>query len=437
MKRHSMLLAMVLLLLLSFAAQAEITITYMHRTVPLETEWAQRIVAAFEAEHPGIKVELLAGGGGNEYIERLALLVAAGEAPDVHYGTSDRLLPIHSGWILELDEFVERDAEEIDIDDFLPGVFDSYRVNGKLYGLPLNVFTQVVFWNKDMFAEHGLPPLGLDWDSEDWTWEEFLDVSARLTKVGPDGIAQQLGVSRVTDLYLPDITWMFGGDWFGPEAYAAGKAVESTMTRPENVRAYEEMTYLYANFAAEGPPKGIDIVRGFQQGKLGMDWIGSWKVKQYLTETQAGGMGFDWGMAPVPLAESRANTRWVDALFIYSGTPHAEAAWEFVKFATGEYGQALWSELTGDIPARSSVMPVYMDKIADTMGLSDAELFGFVNGAVAHSRRAVEESILGVGQLFTKNMRRWFNPIIMGNVPARTGLETVKRELDAHLKELL
>ena len=43
-----------------------------------------------------------------------------GDGTDVHFGTADRLLPIYNGWILDLTELVERDLEELAIDDFLP-----------------------------------------------------------------------------------------------------------------------------------------------------------------------------------------------------------------------------------------------------------------------------------------------------------------------------
>lgn len=438
MKKYRYIKVLVILSIIAFSgvSKAEVTITYMHRTVPLETEWAERVAAAFEEANPGVKVELISGGGGAGFFEKLSSLIASGLAPDIHYGSNDRLLPIHSGWILGLNELIEQDAAELDVDDYLPGVFRSYEVNGTVYGMPLNVFTQVVFWNRNMFDEYGLAPLTMDWDSDEWTWDDLISCSARLTEIGQDGAARQLGVSRATDLYLPDIAWMFGGDWFAPEAYETGKATKSTMTRAENVTAYEALQYLCMNYAAEGPNKGIDVVRGFQQGKLGMDWIGTWKVKQFIQETRTGGMSFDWSMAPVPLAQNRSNTRWVDALFIYKDTKYKEEAWEFVKFATGVEGQALWSELTGDIPARRSVLPIYVNKITEVMEMKEHVLVQFIDGGVSHSRRAVEESILGTGRIVNQNQRRWFNPIINGTSAVLTALERIQSELDAQLKAL-
>ena len=58
--RKSLMITVLAVLLLGNAlAQAQVTITYMHRSIPLETEWAQRVAAAFEEAHPDIKVELL------------------------------------------------------------------------------------------------------------------------------------------------------------------------------------------------------------------------------------------------------------------------------------------------------------------------------------------------------------------------------------------
>ncbi|HHV43087.1 MAG TPA: sugar ABC transporter substrate-binding protein [Firmicutes bacterium] len=435
--RKSLMITVLAVLLLGNAlAQAQVTITYMHRSIPLETEWAQRVAAAFEEAHPDIKVELLSGGSHTGYLDKLTILVASGMAPDVHFGTADRLLPIYNGWILDLTELVERDLEELAIDDFLPGIFNSYGVNGKLYGMPINVVPQVVFWNKDLFAQQGIPPLTMDWDATDWTWDEFIQVCRRLTERGPDNQYRRLGVGQATETYLPDVTWIFGGDWFPEEAYVTGIAREATMTRPETIQAFEAMAELYQNYAAEGPAKGISSWSGFEQGLLGMDWIGMWKLKNFLTATETGNMAFDWGMAPVPKVKNRANTRWVDGLFIAKDSQNIEAAWEFVKFATGTEGLALWAEITGDIPARRSALPVYVDKITDIVDIPQNALFAFIDGTVANSRRAIEESIMGTGQILASQAYGWFGPILDGTEPASTRLELVQHELNIALANL-
>lgn len=429
--------ALVVSMLIGYSVtNAQTTITYLHRSIPLETEWAQRVAGAFEEANPDIKVELIAGGAHTGYLDKLMTLIASGLAPDIHFGTCDRLLPVYNGWVRGLNDLVARDSDEIDIEDYLPEVFYSYEVDGELYGMSLNAVPQVVFWNKDLFSQQGLPPLTMDWDTDGWTWDDFIKSCRRLTEKGADDEYLRLGVGQATEIYLPDVTWMFGGDWFAPEAYQTGTAVESTMTRPENIRAYEAMAELYSKYAAEGPSKGISSWTGFQQGLLGMDWIGTWKLKNFLQATATGDMSFEWGMAPVPLVENRANTRWVDALFIYKDTPHLEAAWEFVKFATGTEAQQVWTELTGDIPTRKSALPVYVQKITDVVDIPENALFAFIDGAVAHSRRAIEEGILGTGQILPGNAQSWFGPILDGTKPATIRLEQIQHELDIALANL-
>lgn len=72
MRRYRHIRVLVILLLVTFSgvSKAEVTITYMHRTVPLETEWAERVAAAFEEANPGVKVELISGGGGAGFFRK-------------------------------------------------------------------------------------------------------------------------------------------------------------------------------------------------------------------------------------------------------------------------------------------------------------------------------------------------------------------------------
>ncbi|HHT25711.1 MAG TPA: extracellular solute-binding protein [Firmicutes bacterium] len=430
-----LLLILMIILPVSRVSAAPIELVFMHRSATKEAEWAQEIARRFNETHPGIHVTTLSadsGPGGAWYIEKLTVLRASGMSPDVYYGASDKMGFVLQGWTLDLTPFVTRDAAELRIDTFFPGVWNSFALNGRVYGVPLAVTPQFMFYNKGMLANHGLAPLPTDWDVRFWTWDDFVDYGRKLTRQEGDGTYSQVALSRAGENQLPDICWIFGGDWFSEAAYAQGKAAQATMLRAENINAYNALIDYYAKYAAAGPPKGIDPGMAFVNERAAMEWIGAWRINGFLSAQ----LSWEWGIGPMPMVATRANTRWTDPLFISDDTKCPEQAWEFVKYATGSEAQALWSEITGMIPARRTAMDAYTQSVMAATGMSAPEVTAAIGGALAHSRRALEESIPAAHRFIVDHMQDWFAPMMDGEVAVSSALEQIQNLLNNYLAGL-
>lgn len=416
----------------SVVAAEPVELVFMHRTGAQEMAWATEIVRRFNELHPDIHVTTLAqtsGASGAEYLEKLTTLIMGGTPPDIFYGASDKKNFILSGWTYDLAPFVARDLAQLDIDDFFPGVWETFQIGDHFYGVPLGVVPQYCFYNKDIFLETGLALPPFDWDSTDWTWRDFVEYSRKLTVV-ENGVYTRLALTFASEWHLPDICWIFGGDWVGPEAYATGRATEVTMVRPENVAAYDALAEYYANYAAAGPGKGITAAgSAFFAGQAAMHWIGSWYLDSVINTAPS----FAWGLAPMPLVETRANTRWTDPLYVSAFTEHPEECWEFIKFATSPESLALFTELTGMIPARRSAMEVYIDRISTASGMSPFEVMNTVTGALAHSRTAMEEAVPNVHRAMQQVGYDIITAIQNGEMAAAVGLETLQSRMNAVL----
>ena len=146
-------------------------VTYFHRSTRTELNWAEEVIRRFEMSHPDIEVELWDSGtdGGSAYQEKLTVLRAAGNAPDVFAGYADKLGFIVRGFAADITPLAERDKAELDIDGFFPGVWETPTYQGRQYGIPLAITTQLVFYNVDMLLKHALPRLPADWDDTTWT----------------------------------------------------------------------------------------------------------------------------------------------------------------------------------------------------------------------------------------------------------------------------
>ncbi|AWB43232.1 ABC transporter substrate-binding protein [Paenibacillus sp. CAA11] len=111
-----------------------------------------RLKAEYEKEHPDIKLDIQTVGGGSDYGASLKAKVASGEEPD----------------IFTIGGYVERDMwmdylEDLSDQPWAKEVKDVAReqmtVDGKLYGMPMNLEGYGFMYNKDLFAKAGITKL--------------------------------------------------------------------------------------------------------------------------------------------------------------------------------------------------------------------------------------------------------------------------------------
>ena len=424
-----------LLSVTAFAAR-NTEIIFLHRTHTSEMEWAEEVIERFQQAYPDVGVTLVTSGAGVAYQEKVAVMTAAGQPPDVFTGYGDKLGFIVRGFAADITELAERDKAELQINGFFPGVWEAPVFQGRRYGVPLTIITQLVFYNRDLLQRHGLPLLPASWDETSWTWDRLLEYGKRLTVIDAAGRAQQLAITQATEAILPDVSWMFGGDWFESEAYETGWVERVTFTRPETVKAYHALVELYANHAAAGPSKGIAAWQGFSEGRIAMDWIGGWRMGAIQDTRKGGGMSFSLGIGPPPLVENRANTRWTNPLYMSSSTKAPEAAWEFIKFATSPQSQELWVAKTRLMPARRTASQQYIAGLVDVFDMPMDALASVIGGAVAHSRRSIEEAIFDLPLEINRQTSTWLNPILAGQRPVESTLESFEAYLNAYAQEL-
>lgn len=103
-----------------------------------------------------IELSLLSNGS---YQQQLASVIGTPQAPDVFFNWGGGRLAelVHAGQVVDLTEAVR--AHPGFEDAFLPAVLDGGRVDGRLYGLPMDgLQPSVLFYNKKVFADARLRP---------------------------------------------------------------------------------------------------------------------------------------------------------------------------------------------------------------------------------------------------------------------------------------
>jgi sn-glycerol 3-phosphate transport system substrate-binding protein len=115
------------------------------------------IAAGFNKANPSYAVEPLFTGSYAETVTKAIAAIRAGNPPHIvqvfEVGTQTML---DSGAIIPVTEMVK--PGEIDFDDYIAPILNYYKVGGKLYSMPFNSSTAIIYYNKDVFQKAGLDP---------------------------------------------------------------------------------------------------------------------------------------------------------------------------------------------------------------------------------------------------------------------------------------
>ena len=291
--------------------------------IALRTEQAK----TFMKDHPDItvKMSIVPAEG---YSEKVFTTIAGGQPPDI-FNTGEVHIPtiVRKNFGLDLNTFVEKDNFDTSI--FYEDVIEGLTFEGKLVGLADNWDTQVMYYNRDLFAQ-----AGLDEPTGDWTWDDFTAAAEALTSGSGD---QKVYGAVHETWFVPifDKIWSDGGEVISEDG------TECLMDEPEAVGAiqdiYDLMTAGHAPFPSELGEGGISPLERFIAGKVGM-WIGSGRWSAY--EIQASETDIDWAIAPIPNGNDhpRANFFHVSLYTIPRTSDSADNAWEFLKYMVSEEG---------------------------------------------------------------------------------------------------
>jgi ABC-type glycerol-3-phosphate transport system substrate-binding protein len=320
-----LLLAATMLAGLTPAAIAQETITLKfwdnQQTESGLSQYQQEAVKRFEAENPGIKIEVTTIPY-PEFQQRLLTAVQGGNAPDV--STVDQIWQgafAEAGAIAELDEAAK--AAGVAPETFFKGAWDSANYNGKLYGIPFNVDVwQFSFLNNALFKEAGIDPASIT------SWDGLKAAAEKLTDPAKGKYGVGLFGHKGEDTVVVMNSFIFSNG--GKVLDENGKCA---LTGKESVEALEYLQSLVP-FA----PKGIlnassgDMRELFLNGSLGVEF---WPALEQPT-LQKSKIDWDFENGTAPSGKTPVGTYGGWNLVVYKSSPHQEAAWKFIQFLTKE-----------------------------------------------------------------------------------------------------
>jgi multiple sugar transport system substrate-binding protein len=194
--------------------QDEITITFWKASHgDKDTDW-RVIFDKFEAENPGIKVDVLIHPW-EGWDERYGAAFAAGEPPDVSY-MPDEFWPkfAEAKQLAQLDQLFPSELAAMQ-GEYPENFWTLGSYKGHQYGIPFLFVAVQLFYNKDMFDAAGIeyPPSSQD-DPKfaEWTWDKFVEVAKKLTNPEKDQWGFAWSVNWRDNNFIYPFLWQAGAN---------------------------------------------------------------------------------------------------------------------------------------------------------------------------------------------------------------------------------
>ncbi|WP_223478177.1 ABC transporter substrate-binding protein [Oricola indica] len=261
-----------------------------------------------------------------------------------------------NGWLVPLDDL----SEDYDVEDILPAMAGGLSHDGTLYAAPFYGESSMIMYRTDLMEKAGMSM------PEAPTWDFIREAAAAMTDRDNDinGICLR-GKAGWGEggAFITAMSNSFGARWFDMDWNAQFDTQPWKDTLEFFVGMMNESGP--AGYATNGFNENLSL---FQQGKCGM-WIDATVAASFVTNpdesTVADSVGF--ALAPDNGLGKRSNWLWAWALGIPAGTQKADAAKEFIEWATSKDYIQLVAENEGwaNVPpgARTSLYenPNYKD----------------------------------------------------------------------------
>lgn len=234
--------------------------------VASQSQWFETMIADWNGSHEQqIELEYVPN---NDYMDgtRLPTAFASGEGPDLFIiSPGDFLRYYNGGVLLDLSPFIEDAAKA----DFPESVIANRMVDGKIYGVPMEVEPMAMYYSIPAFEEAGLNESDVP-----QTWDQLLEVAGKLTT------DQRYGVLfDVSPGYYQNFTWypfMWQGD--GDMQGADGKSSFNSPGVIQALKLWQDAVNMGVAPRQVLGGGGWDVVPNLGSGYTAIQNVGIWAI---------------------------------------------------------------------------------------------------------------------------------------------------------------
>ncbi len=367
------------------------------------TRTAEKMIEAFETEHPNIRIDFTYYNYNPEYLSALSAASASDNMPDVMGLQPGSLTQTYKDYLIDYSEYAEADWGENWEDNFYSLSAEQITL-GNAEGdesckiLPIETQDIYIEYNKALFEELGL--------SAPTTYDELVNCANVLKENGiaPLYFGGADGWQHV-NLFLMVVSQM------DRELFDKCQNGEKSWNNETILKAMENYKKLFDDgVIQEGALSTTSYSAGtnlFLAGQAGMMVLGSWWVQENTADdvTEAvENWDYDYFYLPgiTEGCETSAPIGGVDFGYgITTNCEHPEAAWEFIKScAVGAGAEAIANDLNNHLSWKEvKVTDTSLnEKVVDEFNRSGEDLNDLMNQRIAEPtiETAVQEALQGL-----------------------------------------
>ncbi len=297
----------------------------------------EALVADFEKIHPEVSIQPVYTGDYATTVTKALTAFRGGNAPQMAViGDIEAYSLMDAGAIVAASDLAKDDDGKKWIDSFYPAFLR--HINGKVWGVPFQRSTVVLYWNKQAFEK-----AGLDADTPPANWQQVVDFGKKLVVKDGDNVSQW-GIEIPT---TPNGYWVVQGFAATNGAHLDnGKGTAVYFNTPKNSETLQWLADL-------GQKEGVSPKGAIALGTTPQDFL-SGKTAMMVTTT--GNLSvvrknakFPFGIAMLPEKTQRGSPTGGGNLYVFKNASAAQqkAAMEFIRWVTAPEQAARWSIATG------------------------------------------------------------------------------------------
>ena len=288
------------------------------------------ILADFEKENPDIKVRFLHIP--QNYFQKIHLLYASNTPPDVIF-VNNLNLPIYAnaGVLEPIGDWADKSV-------FYDKALSSLSWNNKLYAVPRDISTLVIYYNKDLFDK-----FGLKYPRKDWDFKEFINISEQIKKHNVFAISFE----ENHFFFLPYLMSEGGGI----VSDDLSKIIIDEPQSQNGLNFYADLRKKYHVAPKAEESASATMAQLFLQEKLAMHLSGRWLVPKYREDAK-----FNWDVVTFPRGSVGSITP-LDASgwAVSKNSKHKQEAYKLINYLSSYGSIAKITQCGLIVPARKDV----------------------------------------------------------------------------------